>query len=62
MTERRTVMSNEEKTVCTDGCKGCNVMNAKLIVPIHKMKEDDFKKLGINFWSSDFSDIFSNGT
>jgi hypothetical protein len=26
------------------------------------MKERDFKKLGIDFWTSDFSDIFSNGT
>ncbi len=55
-------MSQKETTSCKDGCRGCNVMNAALIVPIHKMKEDDFKKLGINFWSSDFSDIFSNGT
>ncbi len=55
-------MLKAEKTARIDGCKGCNVMNAELIVPIHTMKEDDFKKLGINFWSSDFSDIFSNGT
>ncbi len=55
-------MSQEKKTLCKDGCKGCNVMNSALIVPIHKLKEEDFKKLGINFWSSDFSDIYSNGT
>ncbi len=55
-------MAKAEKTTRIDGCKGCNVMNAELIMPIHTMKEDDFKKLGINFWSSDFSDIFSNGT
>lgn len=55
-------MSHKETALCKDRCKGCNVMNAALIVPIYKMNEDDFKKLGINYWSSDFSDIFSNGT
>jgi len=55
-------MSQEEKPSCEDGCRRCNIMNAALIVPIHKMKEDDFKRLGINYWSSDFGDIFSNGT
>ncbi|MDD1721688.1 MAG: hypothetical protein LUP95_06870 [Euryarchaeota archaeon] len=55
-------MSQKETALCKDGCKGCNVMNAALIVPIHQMNEEDFKKLGINYWSSDFSDIFSNGT
>jgi hypothetical protein len=26
------------------------------------MTEKDFKKMGIDYWSSDFSDVFSNGT
>lgn len=55
-------MSQEKEASCRKGCRGCNVMNAALIVPIHRMKEDDFKRLGINYWSSDFGDIFSNGT
>jgi len=33
-------------------------MNAALIVPVHKMTEKDFKKMGIDYWSSDFSDVF----
>jgi len=37
-------------------------MNAALIVPLHKMTEKDFKKMGIDYWSSDFGDVFSNGT
>lgn len=55
-------MSDSRKILCKDGCTGCNVANTALIVPVHKMKEKDFKKLGIDFWTSDFSDIFSNGT
>ncbi|MGZ4948251.1 MAG: hypothetical protein ACXV5D_04310 [Halobacteriota archaeon] len=55
-------MSHEETALCKNGCKGCNVMNAALIIPIHTMDEDGFKKLGISYWSSDFGDIFSNGT
>ena len=55
-------MTRPRKILCNDGCKGCKVANTALIVPVHKMKESDFKKLGIDFWTSDFSDIFSNGT
>ena len=55
-------MPRSRKISCNDGCTGCNVANNALIVPVHKMKEKDFKKLGIDFWTSDFSDIFSNGT
>ena len=55
-------MPRSRKISCNDSCKGCNVANNALIVPVHKMKEKDFKKLGIDFWTSDFSDIFSNGT
>jgi hypothetical protein len=55
-------MSRSRKISSNDGCTGCNVANNALIVPVHKMKEKDFKKLGIDFWTSDFSDIFSNGT
>jgi hypothetical protein len=55
-------MARSRKVVCGDGCNGCNVMNAALIVPVHKMTEKDFKKMGIDYWSSDFSDVFSNGT
>jgi hypothetical protein len=52
----------KDRVACTRVCKGCNTMNLNLIVPLHKMKETDFKKLGIDFWSSDFTDTFSNGT
>lgn len=62
MIGRPIAMSQEKEASCRKGCRGCNVMNAALIVPIHRMKEDDFKRLGINYWSSDFGDIFSNGT
>jgi hypothetical protein len=55
-------MARSRKVVCGDGCKGCNVMNAALIVPVHKMTEKDFKKMGIDYWSSDFNGVFSNGT
>jgi hypothetical protein len=55
-------VTKSRKILCNDGCKGCNVANTALIVPVHKMKEKDFKKLGIDFWTSDFSNIFSNGT
>jgi hypothetical protein len=55
-------MTRSRKIVYNEGCTGCNVANTSLIVPIHKMKEKDFEKLGIDFWTSDFSDIFSNGT
>jgi hypothetical protein len=55
-------MARSRKALCVDGCKGCNAMNAALIVPVHKMTEKDFKKMGIDYWSSDFSDVFSNGT
>jgi len=55
-------MAHSRKALCTDGCNGCNVMNAALIVPVHKMTEKDFKKMGIDYWSSDFGDVFSNGT
>ncbi len=55
-------MARQRKTLCNDGCTGCNVANAALIVPLHKMKEEDFKKMGIDYWSSDFCDVFSNGT
>jgi hypothetical protein len=46
----------------TRACEGCNTMNVNLLVPLYKMKETDFKKLGIDFWSSLFTDTFSNGT
>ncbi len=62
MIKRDESMTDKGTAQCKNGCKGCNVMNAALIVPIHKMGEDGFKKLGINYWSSDFGDIFSNGT
>lgn len=55
-------MARPRKTLCNDGCTGCNVANIALIVPLHKMKEKDFKKMGIDYWSSDFSDVFSNRT
>ncbi len=55
-------MPHDKTALCRDGCKGCNIMNIALLVPIHRMNEDDFKKLGIDYWSSDFGDIFSNGT
>jgi hypothetical protein len=55
-------MSRSRKISCHDGCTGCNVANNALIVPVHKLQEKDFKKLGIDFWTSAFSDIFSNGT
>jgi hypothetical protein len=55
-------MARSRKTLCNDGCTGCNVSNTALIVPVHKMTEKDFKKMGIDYWSSDFSDVFSNGT
>ena len=35
-------MARSRKALYTDGCKGCNVMNAALIVPVHKMTEKDF--------------------
>ena len=55
-------MKDTEMQISKDGCTGCNIFNALLIVPLHQMNENDFKKLGIDYWSSDFSDIFSNGT
>ncbi|MGZ4862553.1 MAG: hypothetical protein ACXV2E_07215 [Halobacteriota archaeon] len=55
-------MVRRRKTLSNDGCTGCNVANTALIVPLHKMKEEDFKKMGIDYWTSDFSDVFSNGT
>jgi hypothetical protein len=55
-------MPRSKKISSTHSCTGCNVANNALIVPVHKMKDKDFKKLGIDFWTSDFSDIFSNGT
>ncbi len=42
-------MARSRKALYTDGCKGCNVMNAALIVPVHKMTEKDFKKMGIDY-------------
>lgn len=55
-------MAYPRKTLCNGGCTGCNVANTALMVPLHKMTEEDFKKMGIDYWSSDFSDVFSNGT
>ena len=55
-------MARSKKARGTDWCNSCNVMNDALIVPVHKMKEKDFEKLGIDYWSSDFGDLFSNGT
>jgi hypothetical protein len=55
-------MARPRKTFCNNGCTGCNAANIALIVPLHEMKEEDFKKMGIDYWSSDFSDVFSNGT
>ena len=52
----------DKKKNCSDGCKGCNFMNPALIMPLHKMTETDFKKMGIDYWLSDFGDVFSNGT
>jgi len=37
-------MARSRKVVCGDGCNGCNVMNAALIVPVHKMTEKDLRR------------------
>jgi len=55
-------MTRSKKALGTDGCNRCNAMNDALIVPVYKMREEDFKKMGIDYWSSDFGDVFSNGT
>jgi hypothetical protein len=52
----------KDRVACARVCEGCNKMNLNLIVPLHKMSETDFKKLGLDFWSASFTDIFSNGT
>lgn len=55
-------MKDTEVHMGKEGCKRCNICNTQLIVPLHQMNEKDFKKLGIDYWGSDFSNIFSNGT
>lgn len=55
-------MARARKKICRDGCTGCNVVNTALLIPLHKMTETDFKKMGIDYWSTDFGHVFSNGT